>query len=264
VYRPENGPGVAFEEVRVEKTDQEVVGPTGKISGAIEVIELHMDGTREAKVFAPGYGEFSTGNPGGDLETVSLAVPTDSRPGSAPAEFDVLSDAARGLFHAAATTDAERVKHAVASLSQAWNAVRATGIPPQMETQMAADIDALEAAVRNGDSRSGQSAALRIAQNELDLRLLYQRVIEVDMDRLALWAQQLPVDVGAADGGAVLADVAALEQVWERTRYGVEITAPVDESLHQLRRAADEVDLPAVGRVAVTLTDAVGGLRLVN
>jgi hypothetical protein len=71
IYRPENAPEVVFEEVRVQKVDQTVSGPSGNISGAIEVMELHMDGTREGKVFAPGYGEFSTGTPGGDLEAVS-------------------------------------------------------------------------------------------------------------------------------------------------------------------------------------------------
>src|SRR5258705_4564591 len=93
VYRPENAPGIAFEEVRVDKVDQQIDGPSGKISGAIEVNELHMDGTREGKVFAPGYGEFSTGSPGGDLEAASLASPTDRRQCAAPAEFAVLAKA---------------------------------------------------------------------------------------------------------------------------------------------------------------------------
>ncbi len=83
VYRPENAPGLVFEEVRIEKIDQTVPGPSGNISGAIEVSELHMDGKREGKTFAPGYGEFSTGTAGGDLEAVSLASPTDSRQGPA-------------------------------------------------------------------------------------------------------------------------------------------------------------------------------------
>ena len=84
VYRPENAPGIAFEEVRVAKVDQDVAGPSGNIRGAIEVNELHMDGTREGKVFAPGYGEFSTGSPGGDLEAASLASPTDPPPRCGP------------------------------------------------------------------------------------------------------------------------------------------------------------------------------------
>ena len=79
-----------------------------------------------------------------------------------------------------------------------------------------------------------QSAALRIAQNELDLRLLYQPVIDVDLARLRLWTRQLPVDVGADDSGLVLANVAALERVWERIRHGVDPAAQVDTATEGL------------------------------
>ena len=116
VYRPENAPEVVFEEVRVEKVDQTVHGPSGEISGAIEVMELHMDGTTEGKVFAPGYGEFSTGTAGGDLEAVSLASPTDkparsgSRPNSAlcPAPSQGSSMRSRPRTPGALNTPAQR------------------------------------------------------------------------------------------------------------------------------------------------------------
>ena len=87
-----------------------------------------------------------------------------------------------------------------------------------MKSQMDVDIDALDGALGEGDWRTAESAALRIAQNEHDLRLLYQPVIDVDLARMALWARQLPVDVKADDSGLVLADVAALDRVWERIR----------------------------------------------
>ena len=258
VYRPENVPEVVFEEVHVEKVDQTVPGPNGNVSGAIEVMELHMDGTREGKVFAPGYGEFSTGNAGGDLEAVSLASPTDSRSGPAPSEFGVLSSATNGVYEAAAGDDADRLKQATAALESAWETALPTGIPPQMEQQMKTDIGALKTA---GDSASAQSAALRIAQNELDLRLLYGRVIDVDLARLALWTRQLPIDVAAGDSGLVLADAAALDRVWERTRHGVEPTAPVDTALQELHKAADAEHLDAVHRAAASLSQAVSALR---
>ena len=109
---------------------------------------------------------------------------------------------------------------------------------------------------------SAQSAALRIAQNELDLRLLYQPVIDVDLARLALWARQLPVDVKADDSGSVLADVAALDRVWERTRPGVEDPGAVDAVMQELGQAAAAEDLPAVEESAAALSQAVGGLRV--
>jgi hypothetical protein len=65
VYRPENLPGLVFEEVTVKSTGQRVPGPRGMVDGALVISELHMDGATEDKTFAPGYGEFSTGG-GGD------------------------------------------------------------------------------------------------------------------------------------------------------------------------------------------------------
>lgn len=257
VYRPENAPGIAFEEVRVDKVDQDVAGPSGNISGAIEVNELHMDGTREGKVFAPGYGEFSTGSPGGDLEAASLAAPTDRREGAAPTEFAALFRAVDDVY----TADPSNRKKAASTLTTSWEAVRATGIPAQMDTQMQADIDALNGALGEQNAAAAQSAALRIAQNELDLRLLYQPVIDVDLARLELWTRQLPLDVAAGDEGLVLANVAALERVWERTRHGVDPVAPVDTALKDLRKGADAEDLAAVGHAAEVLNRAVGGLH---
>src|SRR6185295_4815822 len=243
VYRPENVPEVIFEEVRVDKVDMNVPGPSGNISGAMEVNELHMDGTREGKIFAPGYGEFSTGDPGGDLEAVSLASPTDRRPDPAPAEFGALSAAVRAVFEAAADSDAERAKQAATTLDHAWGAALSKGVPPQSQSQMKRDLGELATAVDVKDWRSAQSAALRVAQNELDLRLLYQRVI----------------DVAADDGGAVLADVAALERIWERTRHGVDSAGAVDAALQQLRKAADAEDLLAVDGPAAALKQALAG-----
>ena len=257
VYRPENAPGIAFEEVRVDKVDQQIDGPSGNISGAIEVNELHMDGTREGKVFAPGYGEFSTGSQSGDLEAASLASPTDRRQGAAPAEFAVLSKAVDRVY----TADPSHLKESASALTTAWEAVRAKGIPAQMDTQMQVDIDALNGATGEQNLAAVQSAALRIAQNELDLRLLYEPVIDVDLARLKLWTRQLPIDVAVEDSALVLANVVALERVWERTRHGVDPAARVDAGLQDLRKAADAEDLTAVDRAAGALNRAVGALR---
>ena len=101
---------------------------------------------------------------------------------------------------------------------------------------MRVDIDALDAAIGEEDWEATHSAALRIAQNELDLRLLYAAIIDVDLARLTLWTRQLPVDLADDDTGLMLADVAALERVWERTKHGVEPTAPVDAALQSCTR----------------------------
>lgn len=220
-----------------------------------------MDGKREGKVFAPGYGEFSTGSDTGDLEAVSLASPTDSRQAPAPAEFAALSAAVDGVYAAASAEDAERLNEATPALSAAWDAVQAKEIPSKMVSQMQSDIDALTSAADEENWEAVHSAALRNAQNELDLRLLYEPVVDVDLARLKLWTSQLSVDVAAEDPGLVLADVAALERVWERTRHGVDPTAPVDAALENLRKAADAEDLAAVDRAADSLNRAVGELH---
>jgi hypothetical protein len=146
------------------------------------------------------------------------------------------------------------VREAVAALSKAWEAVRTKGIPRQIEAQMRVDIEALS-------SEDVQSAALRVAQNELDLRLLYEPVIDVDLARLKLWTRQLAIDVTAEASALVLADVTALERVWERTRHGVDPAAAVDAALHDLRKAADVEDLAAVERAAAALNTAVSALH---
>jgi hypothetical protein len=78
---------------------------------------------------------------------------------------------------------------------------------------------------------------------------------------LKLWTRQLPIDVAGEDAALVLANVAALERVWERTRHGVDPAAPVDAALQDLRKAADADDLAAVDRSVGALNRAVGALR---
>jgi hypothetical protein len=59
-----------------------------------------------------------------------------------------------------------------------------------------------------------------------------------------------------------LADVAALDRVWERTRPGLQDPAAVDAAMQRLREAADAEDLPAVDGAAAALNQAVAGLHI--
>ena len=127
VYRPENAPGIVFEEVRVAKVDQDVAGPSGKISGAIEVNELHMDGTARERYSRPVTESSRPGSPGGDLEAASLASPTDSRQGAAPGEFAALSKAVGDVSEAAAGEDATRFQQAVANLNRGLGCIARQG-----------------------------------------------------------------------------------------------------------------------------------------
>jgi hypothetical protein len=83
VYRPENIPGLVFEQDTIRSTGETVDGPRGPVEGAALVQELLMDGTLEEKAFAPGYGEFRA-KAKDELVTLALAVPTDAAGGSVP------------------------------------------------------------------------------------------------------------------------------------------------------------------------------------
>jgi hypothetical protein len=58
VYRPENIPGLVFEEVTVLETALTIDTPSGEVDGAIRVRERLDDGTTEEKLYVPGFGEF--------------------------------------------------------------------------------------------------------------------------------------------------------------------------------------------------------------
>jgi hypothetical protein len=54
VYRPENIPGLVFEEVTVKAVDRTLKGPLGPVEGGLVIEELHLlDGSKEGKTFAP-------------------------------------------------------------------------------------------------------------------------------------------------------------------------------------------------------------------
>jgi hypothetical protein len=262
-YRSENIPGLVFEEVTVKAVGQTVSGPSGPVDGAFTASELHMDGKREDKIFAPGYGEFSTGNPKGDLEQASLAVPTDSRPGPLPAELDALSAAVREAFEQAGRNQWAGAAAAGRSLQTAWDAYRSGGMPELLEQQMTRDIDALERAVAARRPAAAHQAALRVAQNELDLRLRHQPVVKVDLARLRLWARQLQVDAADQDPGAVAGDVTTLEWTRDRVRHTLDPAAAgvLDGQLRDLRAAADRKDVAAVAQATPALLSTVADLQ---
>ena len=76
VYRPENIPGLVFEEVVVLEVGLTLDGPSGPVDGAIKVRETLMDGTTEDKWYAPGYGEFRAETED-EFYEVKVALPTD-------------------------------------------------------------------------------------------------------------------------------------------------------------------------------------------
>jgi hypothetical protein len=265
IYRPENIPGLVFEEVTVKSTGQRVPGPRGMIEGALVISELHVDGATEDKTFAPDYGEFSAGG-GGDLEAVALAVPADAVGGAPPASLAVLTGGARSAFAAAAAGGWESVVSRAEAMSAAWAAFKradGSGAPELLVGQMTGALDALAKAVDARDPARTRQAALWVEQAALDLELRHRPTAEVDLDRLDLWARQLRVDAAARDTGAVAGDVATLQVIWDRSGH---IAAPaaakrVTAGLAALGKAVGGKDPRAAAAAVPALRDAVAAAR---
>jgi hypothetical protein len=262
VYRTENAPGIVFEEITVKATGQTVPGPSGPVSGALVVSELHTDGNREDKIFAPGFGEFSTGDAKGDLEAASLAMPTDARPGPVPAELASLSAAVRETVEAAGRKDWAAAAAASAALRKAWGAYRGE-VPELLRKQTARDVDALAGAVEDRKAAQAREAALRVAQDDLDLQLRYQGVVRTDVNRLAMWARQLQIDAAAGDAGAVSGDATTLGLVSARVRHALGASARIEleGQLRRLQTAADNQHLAAVAKAVPGLLRTIQALR---
>src|SRR5215203_824057 len=135
VYRTENIPGIAFEEVTVKSVGKTLDGPLGPVKGGLVAEELHMDGKTEGKIFAPGYGEFYTAD-GSDIEALALAVPTDALPGPLPAELGNLYSGALHTFDAAKSRDWNAASTAVNKMNAAWKTYKSGKVPKKVEPRM--------------------------------------------------------------------------------------------------------------------------------
>ena len=215
-----------------------VPGPSGNISGAMEVNELHMDGTREGKIFAPGYGEFSTGDPGGDLEAVSLASPTDSRPDRLPPNSARCRPRfERSLRPPPIPTPNERSTQRVAGSGVGCGAYQGRSAAVAV-----ADEEGQGRAGHGGrrkDWRSAQSAALRVVQNELDLRLAVpasDRHVELGQWRCG--RDQLQIDVAATTEGRCWPTWRRWNGCGSAPATACRSLGPVDAAMQKLRQAA--------------------------
>jgi len=257
VYRPENIPGLVFEEVTVKTVDMRVAGPHSPVEGAMIAREVHQNGSREDKTFAPGYGEFFTGS-GGDVEAMALAVPTDALDGPPPAELEALSSGADTSFDAVRAKDWKAASAGVEALNAAWKTYRSGQVSPRLAKEMSRALEALSGAVTSRDRSRAGTAAIDVAQSTLDLRLRHQAPAEIDRARFDLWARQLLVDAAAGDAAGVRSDLATLE--WIRDRFArtlgkVDLTR-LDHQLVVLRSTVGDEDLrgAAVGAARLRAT----------
>ncbi len=253
-YRPENIPGLVFEEVTVKEVGKTLDGPFGTIENGILINELHMDGTTEEKTFAPGYGEFFTGG-GGDVEATALAVPTDRATGPVPAELTTLSTSARAIFDAAGSRGWDAAAAEAARVTSAWEAVKRAGVPKLIEPVMTRDVRALNAAVAARDIAEARQAAIDVARSGFDLQLRYRPVVEIDLARFDLWLAQHVVDAAARDEAAVNGDFFTLDYIRDRILHAVEggEAQKINTELEGLLIAVGDADFAAVRGAATKL-----------
>jgi hypothetical protein len=236
VNRSENIPGLVFEEVTTKTVGKTVQGPRGPVTGAIIGSELHDDGSREDKFFAPGYGEFRSAG-GGDLEAMALAVPTDALDTAVPAELTKLYRAALAVYegHTAAARRA----------AKAWQEHRSGAVPRRL-------VAPTNRAVRALTRHHTRAAALNVAQAALDLQLQFRPPAAIDRARLRLWARRVVVDAARHDAGGVNGDVATIEWIRDRIARAVgRVTlARIDGRIEALRAAVTDGKLRAAARTA--------------
>jgi hypothetical protein len=217
VYRPENIPGLVFEEVTVQDVGLTVPGPRGPVAGAIAIQEQLMDGTIEDKVFAPGYGEFRAEVTSlSELYHVALAVPIDAVSGRMPRELSVLVNGALRVFDSASTRRWNRLARIVDSMTEAWDSYRSPDVPALLAGQMNDTLASLGDAVEAGESDDVRQAALDAGQAALDLQLQYRPSTEVDEDRIGLWRRQLRLDRAARDEAGIAGDRATIDAIRDR------------------------------------------------
>jgi hypothetical protein len=251
VFRTENIPGIAFEEVTVTSVSKKLEGPVGPIEGGMVGQELHMDGATEDKLFAPGYGEFYTRS-GADVEALALAVPTNALSGGVPAELTALQSGANRVLDAARFRDWRAASASVDEMRAAWERFRAGEVPRLIEPWVTRELRSLARNVDSHDAVGARQAAIDVARWSLDLQLRYRPPAEVDLARFGLWAAQLHVDAAAHDAAAVNGDIFTLFYIRDRI---LESLTPADATkvnglIGTLQVAGVDKDLAAAAKAA--------------
>jgi hypothetical protein len=261
VYRPENAPGFVFEEVTTAQVGQTVDGPFGPVEGAITADELHADGSHEVKVFAPGYGEFLTGGDG-DTEAMTLAVPTDAQSGPMPEELHAMPGGALAVVDAVSSDDWAVAASSAADVAAAWDTTRSGQVPRLLEPLMSEKVAGLTDAVAAEDAAAAQRAAIDVARLAYDLQLLYRPVVDVDLDRLDLWAMELILDAGVADERAFGADAFAMDYIRDRVTHALSTAdrVTVNQAVGTIQIAVADGDMDAGAEAASQLREALAAI----
>jgi hypothetical protein len=265
VYRTENAPGLAFEEVTVRGIDQTLDGPLGPVTGGLAVEELHMDGDTEDKTFGPGYGEFFTGG-GGDVEALALAVPTDRLSGPVPAELVAVYDGATAILAAVRERRWSRASAELPAVLAGWQHVRTGRVPVTIAGRLDDALARLDKAVDRRRAGPATQAAIDVARSALDLELIHRPATAIDRGRFSLWLAQLGLDSKAHAIRAMTGDFFALDYTRERFLHTLASAdaATVNLQLEALLTAIMDHDFKATSQLADQLRATIEGLPAVG
>ena len=261
VHRPENIPGVAFEEVEIKTVDKTVAGPTGAVQGAIVGRELHDDGSYSDKIFAPGFGEFYSAHES-DVEAMALAVPADLSDKPEPGELDQMSSTAERILSLSQRREWRAAARLAKRARNDWKSFRHQA-PLWLLREGNRAIEAVTASVRAHDRPRAGHSAVDVAQVALDLKLDYRSPLEIDLGRAALWGRQVVVDASSKDLEGVTGDQAVLG--WIRGRLvgaldEVDVTR-IDAALADLGGSIADEDLDAARKAGGRLTATLEKIR---
>jgi len=222
--------------------------------------ELHGDEVRlEDKTFAPGYGEFHSGQ-GSTFEATALAVPTDALSQPTPAGLVKLYGDATSTFEEARSGNWGGATASQSDMNAAWDAVRATQPPTMLADQMTGALAALAPAVGARDPRAASLAALDVARASLDLELRYRAPVQVDAARFDLWTRQLQVDAAAGAQAGAIGDATTLQWIRDRIGLAGDGALRIDAQLRTLEAMVESGELPAASGAAARLRESLAAL----
>ena len=262
-HRPENIPGLVFEEVVVSKVDQTFDGPSGPVSGGIVGTETHQDGTLSGKLFAPGYGEFrSTDGP--DVEAMALASPTDSLPGGVPAELTSISHGADRIFSSRLATPAQwrKAETAARGMLDAWHTFREGDVPPRLVKPTRVALQGLVDRIATRDRFRVRAASVDASYASINLQLRYRPVTEVDAVRFELWTRRALVHAIDDSLGGVRGDLVTMEWIRDRFVHTVDpvTRTTIDTLVRDIGTAVVDGNLGAARSTARALREVMAGL----
>ncbi len=263
VYRPENIPGLVFEEVTVKAVGRTLEGPLGPVPGGLVIEEFHLaDNATEEKTFGPEYGEFYTSD-GHDVEALALAVPTDRLDPGVPADLAAVSDGALRAFAAVRSGDWATASAAARRTTASWARYRTGAVPTMIGRRVDRALSALAGAIDRRRAAPAGQAAIEAARWSLDLQLRYRPVVEVDLARFDLWCAQLLLDAAARNEANVNGDLFAIDYIRDRVGPAIEPVdlARLNEQLEVLNTAVRDADLAAVSDTARRLQDTITSIR---